>query len=397
MNILFLTMSSNINPDSSGLYNDLISDLAKRNNSVFVVCPIERREKQQTQLKDLGCVKLLKVKTLNLTKSSKIEKGVGQLLMERQYLNAITKFLPSTKFDIILYSTPPITFSKVISYLKRRDNAYTYLLLKDIFPQNAVDLGFIKQGSMLHRYFLKKEKNLYKLSDTIGCMSEANKKYILAHNPEVAERKVEVNPNSIFPKHITYSKTQKNDVRRKYNLPLGKKIFVYGGNLGKPQGISFLIKTIKNTKETDAFFLIVGSGTEFGKLQHFFSHSQPKNAALFNKLPKEDYDALLASCDVGMIFLDNRFTIPNFPSRLLAYLEMKKPILAATDKNTDIGQVIESNNCGYWVESGDINSMKEKIEKLCSVNLHEYQVNCWNLLQREYLVAKSSILILEKV
>ena len=56
---------------------------------------------------------------------------------------------------------------------------------------------------------------------------------------------------------------------------------------------------------------------------------------------REEYDNLVQICDVGLIFLNARFTIPNFPSRLLSYTEIGKPVLAATDENTDIGKIIE--------------------------------------------------------
>lgn len=90
------------------------------------------------------------------------------------------------KFDLIIYSTPPITFQRAVEYVKERDNAQTYLLLKDIFPQNAVDIGILSKNGwkgLIYKYFRKKEKKLYGISDRIGCMSEANCKYILSHNP----------------------------------------------------------------------------------------------------------------------------------------------------------------------------------------------------------------------
>ncbi len=69
---------------------------------------------------------------------------------------------------------------------------------------------------------------------------------------------------------------------------------------------------------------------------------------------------VMAACDVGLIFLDHRFTIPNFPSRILSYMEGKMPVLAATDPNTDVGTVIEEGKFGYWCESND----SEKFVKL---------------------------------
>ena len=87
----------------------------------------------------------------------------------------------------------------MIRFLKERDHCATYLLLKDIFPQNAVDIGLMKEGGFVYKRFRGKEKLLYALSDRIGCMSPANVEYLLAHNPEIAPEKVHVNPNSICP------------------------------------------------------------------------------------------------------------------------------------------------------------------------------------------------------
>jgi glycosyltransferase involved in cell wall biosynthesis len=380
-----------------GIYHDLLNHFTSENHSVYIVTPIERRNKKKTFLQQEGNASLLNVQTLNLTKTNVIEKGLGQIRIEKQFLSAIKKYYKDVAFDLVLYSTPPITFSKVISYIKNKDNAYSYLLLKDIFPQNAVDMKMIKEGGLLHKYFKSKEKTLYEISDTIGCMSEANKEFILKHNNFISKDKVEVNPNSIAPFFINYNEQEKIDIKNKYKIPLDKIIFVYGGNLGIPQGVDFLLETIANLKEPKAHILIVGSGTQFKRIENWFLENKPTNASLISGLPKDEYDALLAACDIGLIFLHKDFTIPNFPSRLLAYLEMKKPILAATDVNTDIGKVIENEKCGYWVESGDNDAMQKKITKLCQSDLNEMAGNGWKLLEREYLVENSYDLITDKI
>jgi len=270
--------------------------------------------------------------------------------------------------------------------------------LKDIFPQNAVDMKLLKKGGFLYNIFRKKEEKLYSISDTIGCMSQANVDFILKHNPTINKNKLEVNPNSILPIEWQISNIEKNKIREKYKLPLTKKILVYGGNLGRPQGLDFLMETIKAVKNNEVFFLIVGDGTEFNRIKKWFEKHQPQNALLLKRLPKEDYDLLLNACDVGLIFLDKDFTIPNFPSRLLPYLEMKTPIIAATDPNSDIGDVIEQHQCGIKVEAGKVDSMLKAIEKMCSeTNLEEMGINAWNLLNEKYTVNHSFELIIEKV
>jgi glycosyltransferase involved in cell wall biosynthesis len=106
----------------------------------------------------------------------------------------------------------------------------------------------------------------------------------------------------------------------------------------------------------------VGSGTEFGKLEDFFREKKPQNMRLMEYLPKEDYDRMVAACDVGMIFLDHRFTIPNFPSRLLSYMQVKIPVLACTDPNTDIGRIIVDGGFGWWNESNDVEAFCRNVQ-----------------------------------
>ena len=283
MKVLFLTMVKINSINERGIYTDLLRKFCKEGHKVFVVCPIERRENKFTHLLETDGSTILNVKTLNLQKTNVIEKGVGILTIEYQYLSAIKKYYKNEKFDLILYSTPPITFSKVINFIKKRDGAYSYLLLKDIFPQNAVDMKMIKKDGLLQKYFVKKEKKLYSLSDTIGCMSPANVDFILTQNPEIERSKVEVNPNSIEPKLFDYSEEQKRVIRNKYGIPVNKKIFVYGGNLGKPQGLEFLLQTIEKSSNEYAFFLIIGDGTEFNKMNSWFKKFKPTNAKLLKR------------------------------------------------------------------------------------------------------------------
>jgi glycosyltransferase involved in cell wall biosynthesis len=195
-------------------------------------------------------------------------------------------------------------------------------------------------------------------------------KFVLKQNPFIQTDTVEVCPNSLEPKEISFTGREKQLIREEYNIPMDKTIFIYGGNLGKPQGIDFLIECLKSNEEKDnSFFLIVGAGTDYHKLSNHFSKEKPQNARLLKQLPKTEFEKLTASCDVGLIFLDNRFTIPNFPSRILSYMQASIPVLAATDVNTDIGSVITDGEFGYWCESGDLNKFNELVDKLCDKDL----------------------------
>jgi glycosyltransferase involved in cell wall biosynthesis len=398
MEIIFLTLVGITDLNERGIYQDLLRKFVKEGHHITIVTPVERRLNIATNYRTENEVSILQVKTFNIQKSNVIEKGIGTLAIEYQFLAAIKRFLKHKRFDLVLYTTPPITFGKVIDYIKKRDKAYSYLLLKDIFPQNAVDMKMMNKDGLLYRYFRKKEKSLYKISDAIGCMSPANVAFVLKDNPEIPKEKVEENPNSIEPIEHTLSQVEKKSIREKYRLPTDKTVFVYGGNLGKPQGIPFLIEILNANTCQDAHFLIVGNGVEYPRLEGWFLQKRPNNATLLKSLPKADYDRLLASCDVGLIFLSKDFLIPNFPSRLLSYLEMGMPVIAATDVNTDIGDIIEKHQCGIKVISGDTYKMNQAIESLLDREKRLVMGGkSWKLLQTHYLVDFSYKIIIDKM
>lgn len=372
MKVLFLSLGRLEDIDAPGIYTDLMREMCANGHDVYVVSSRERRLRKPTILENQSGIHILKVKIGNIKKTNIIEKGLSTLLIEHHYLKAIKQNFSNIKFDLVLYSTPPITFEKVVSFIKNRDNAISYLLLKDIFPQNAVDLNMFKRKSLIHTFFKRKEKRLYLISDFIGTMSPANRDYILAHNTEIDPTTVEICPNTITPINMEISLAEKIRLRKKYNIPFNKVLYIYGGNLGKPQGIDYLIECLKkNEHNAETFILIVGNGTEFKKLKNFFDATNPQNAKLMNELPKDEYDVLANSADVGLIFLDHKFTIPNFPSRLLSYMQASLPVIAATDINTDIGKIIEDNEIGFWNESTDVEAFNNNLLKLTDKNIRE--------------------------
>lgn len=394
MNVIFLTLVRISDIEDRGIYQDLMRKFRNEGHNVYIVTAAERRLGQETSLVDSHGVKILNVKTLNIQKTNIVEKGIGTLLMENQFKSAIKKYLGDVKFDLITYSTPPITFTNVVKYLKRKNpQAISYLQLKDIFPQNAVDMAMFGEKSVFNWYFRKKEKALYKASDFIGCMSPANVKFVLGHNPEIDASRVEVAPNSIELKDNDVLndpgqlEAARLYIRKKYNLPLDKPVFIYGGNLGIPQGIDYLVKCLDANKDrTDCYFVVVGSGTHYGLISEWYDKNQNHNVKLMQALAKSEYDTLVRTCDVGMIFLDHRFTIPNYPSRLLSYLEYKMPVVCATDVNTDIGKIAVENGYGYWCESVKPEDFTVLVDKMLASDMKAMGERGYEFLKQNYLV-----------
>lgn len=395
MNILFLTLLDFDSIQERSIYTDLLREFVKAGHKVYAISPVERKKRQPTHIIRNADATILKLKIGNTQKTNILEKGISTVLIEPIFIKAIKKYFSRIKFDLVLYSTPPITFVGAIEYVKKRDNARSYLLLKDIFPQNAVDMGLMTDSglkSIIYKHFRRQEKKLYAVSDTIGCMSKANLEYILENNKELAPEKVEICPNSIDVVDKSVNAETRRKIREKYGIPQDKTVFVYGGNIGKPQGVPFLVECLEGCKDVDAaFFLIVGDGTEFPVLENYALKSGQNNLKVMRRLPKQDYDTMIGACDVGMIFLDHRFSIPNYPSRILSYMQAKLPVLAVTDTNTDIGKLITEDKFGWWCESDNSESVSQIISNviLNIESLENMGANGYQSLLRNFTASKA--------
>lgn len=366
MNILYLTISPRRNHKT---VKGIIDEFLAHGHSVYVVCPYDIDDIQVPDFKLIDGAYYLFVKSGYPTgKISLVKKVKNFITLDSAFQKAIREAVKTISIDMVLYSTPPITLVNTIKWVKQKYKASSYLMLKDIFPQNAVDLGMLKTHGLMgipYKFFRRKEKKLYEVSDYIGCMSEANVKYVIDHNPEIEKNRVGICVNSYKCKELQQIATA--DVRKQYDIPDDKIVFVYGGNLGKPQGLSFLVDILKSNKEkTDRYFVICGGGNDQDTILHYIKDYTPSNVIFISTLKSDDFDTLMQACDVGMLFLDRRFTIPNFPSRLLSIIQNEKPALAATDVNTDIGEVIMNNGFGWWCESGDLIKFNQYLDEICT-------------------------------
>ena len=156
---------------------------------------------------------------------------------------------------------------------------------------------------------------------------------------------------------------------------------------------------LKNNLDNDsAFFIICGSGSEYYLIENFVNGYSPENVLLVNGLEKDKYDKLVSCCDVGLVVLDYRFTIPNFPSRILSYMENEIPVLVCSDECTDIGMIAAENGFGVYCSSNNTDEFLKAIEQFNFADLvamgkkgRDYLVNnytaeiCYRIIMEESL------------
>ncbi len=356
MKILFLLL----NYKKDNLYGELVREFLDKGHDIYVATILERKYKINTNLNEINGIKILQIRSGNMFETNFIEKGLTSLSCGYLFKKNIKKYFDNIEFNLVIYHTPPITFGSVIKWLKEKYDVKSYLILRDIFPQNAKDLGIIK-NKFIFNFFRKKEKQLYEYSDYIGCMSSGNINFIKNNNPEVQSSKLHILRN--WGKIKEQIKTNRQMIRQKYSYNSDDFIVVFGGNMGKPQALSFLLKLAEHTQDIKNIkYLLVGKGNERDGLKKIALEKQLKNIRFIDFVPREEYELLISACDIGIVSLSSCFTIPNIPSKTIDYFKLSLPILAFTDKNTDYPIILEKESKGGLAcLYGDINSAREKL------------------------------------
>ena len=362
MRFLYAAISYPDVAKNTNMYTMLVRELVELNHEVRVIAPIFDGVTRETIE---GGVPVLRVKSGPIFNTNLILKGLNTLWLNPRYKRAIKQAWPDWSMDWVITSTPPITLSPFIQGLKIRCNARLYLILRDIFPQNAKDLSMIKDP-FLFAYFRQRERHLYRISDIIGCMSPGNIEFLCKQDPNTfGANKLTYLPNWTRPTNRLAQQQPKNSFRKRFNLE-GKFIALFGGNFGKPQKIEFVLDLAHRVKHlSDVVFCLIGDGTEKERIRQLVHSRGLDNVPVLDRLPREEYQSLVHEADIGMVNLSEKFTIPNIPSRTLGYWDASLPVLAATDRHTDLNKnFLEKYNAGLWAETGKLEDYYSQFMRL---------------------------------
>ncbi|MDP4678765.1 MAG: glycosyltransferase family 4 protein [Cyclobacteriaceae bacterium] len=343
---------------SFNMYTILVEEFVNHGHEVTVVAPGNGKKGICVE----NGIPVLRVQTLPIKNVPNYLKGISNVLLPFQFERALNQFYKEKSFDLIISPTPPITLVDLAAKLKRKFEARFYLVLRDIFPQNAVDLGFMKKEGLLHRYFRRKEAKLYREADYIGCMSQGNIDYIKKHNPEVSAEKLHELKN--YQKPYEGFGSDSDFIKKKYRIT-DKFVVVFGGNMGKPQQLENVLALAESVIQIpDIVFLLLGEGVQMNKIEAEAKAKGLTNINIQRTIPKQEYQDLLSVCDVGLISLHKDFTIPNIPSKALDYFNVGIPVLASLDSATDFGKILDEEQCGLWSYSGEQNNLIKNLNNL---------------------------------
>lgn len=293
--------------------------------------------------------------------------------------------LAAQKWDGVAWYAPSIFHGPLVSALKRASGCKGYLIIRDIFPEWAVDMGLMGRG-LPYRFFDAVARYQYSVADIIGVQTPGNEAYFKSWK-EQPGRRLEVLQNWLDKPAQLPCTIRVNETRL-----AGRKVFVYAGNMGIAQGMDVLLDLAEKLRDReDVGFLFVGRGSEAPRLARVAQSRQLDNVLFCDEIHPDEIPDLYAQCSVGIVALDPRHKSHNIPGKFLTYMQSGLPVLANVNAGNDLANLIRGERVGQVCESNKLDELLQLATGLLSQvdSDNELPARCRQLFDRQFSVQQA--------
>ena len=364
---------------------DLSREFAVQGHALTVLLPSPDQQEPWV-LKKMDGVQVLRLKAPRTKGISYIRRTLGELLMPFSMLRQFRKSpLASERWAGVVWYAPSIFHGPLASALKKSSDCKGYLIIRDIFPEWAVDMELMGQG-LPYWFFDMVARYQYSVADVIGVQTPGNRGYFDRWQKQPG-RKLEVLQNWLGkPAQVRCS------IRVSETPLAGRKVFVYAGNMGVAQGMDILLDLAEKYRgRTDVGFLFVGRGSDAVRLKTSAKDRKLNNVLFYDEIHPDEIPDLYAQCSVGIVALDPRHKSHNIPGKFLTYMQSGLPVLANVNAGNDLAQMIRDDQVGQVCENNQVENFLQLAHMLLAQIESDDQLpaRCRSLFQREFAVEKT--------
>lgn len=357
---------------ASHLMLELAEELQHRGHSVTVITTWPEYNLDQDQDKKSfneyeieNGIPVIRVKTLPHHNVNYIVRALSQLLMPLQFLLKLRKY--KIEPDAVIIYSPPLPLALVGSWLRRK-NVRILLNVQDLFPQNAIDLGILKNKAQI-KFFQAIEHYAYRTADVVTVHSEGNRKMVLKQYPEL-DSKLRLLHNWVdIDHHATHTDNEDHgtvDFRKKWNITQ-KYVAVFAGVMGPSQYLELILYVAEQLQDlTDLLFLFVGDGKEKENLIAIAKNKNLNNVRFEGFISRDVYPDLLAISSIGLVCLSPQNKTPVVPGKILGHMAAGIPVVAFLHTASDGHQLVKDASCGISVFSNDWNACASTLRNFMS-------------------------------
>ncbi len=361
---------------------DLAREFARQGHALTVLLPAAEQE-QDWRLEQTDGVRVLRLKAPRTKDIGYVRRTIGEFLMPFAMRRNLRRSpLADEQWDGVLWYAPSIFHGPLANSLKKPSGCKGYLIIRDIFPEWAVDMGLMGRG-LPYRFFAAVARYQYGVADVIGVQTTGNLGYFSRWQRKPG-RKLEVLQN-----WLDKPAGARCPIRVEDTALAGRKIFVYAGNMGVAQGMDILLELAAAlAPRADVGFLFVGRGSDVPRLKAAAGSRGLANVLFFDEIDPDQIPDLYAQCHAGIVALDPRHKSHNIPGKFLTYMQSGLPVLANVNPGNDLAQMIRTEQVGQVCESNDAAELAALAGRLLEQAAGDAALpaRCRELFEREFSV-----------
>jgi colanic acid biosynthesis glycosyl transferase WcaI len=260
--------------------------------------------------------------------------------------------------DYLLVESPPLFLGLTAMWLAWLKRTKMIFNVSDLWPESAVRLGAVRQGSWPHKVAAVIESSCYHHAWLVTGQSRSIVADVKARFPAVQTYHLSNGADtSVFT-------PARRDVSVHDTIAEDRgTVVLYAGLHGLAQGLDQLLASAERLTDEDVRFVLVGDGPEKSSLMADAARRGLANVTFLDPRPLREIPALLASADIIVVLLKTEI-LGAVPSKLYEAMASGRPlVLVASGEAAD---VVREHDAGIVVEPGDIKGITRAIQLLRS-------------------------------
>lgn len=282
-----------------------------------------------------------------------------------QRVQAFTKFALQAvhlgrrikKPDLVWGVSTPLTAAWAAEKVARYHRVPFIFEVQDLWPEFPVQMGAIP-FKPLQRQLYQLERNLYRQAAHIIPLSPDMEAYISGLGISPAKITTLVNGTEIPEIPVSHA----DIAALVYGFGLtGKQMVLYAGTYGRANDIPMLVETARLLQDNSCIsFVFTGQGYDEPLLQK--AAATLPNILLLPPQPRHQVFRLFAAATVSVVsFIDLPVLKANSPGKLFDSMAVGTPVVVTNAGWTK--QLVEANNCGWYVPAGDAQALAASLVK----------------------------------
>lgn len=318
------------------LFRDILEGLLKKGHSVTRIAAVEREE--DTDYAMGLSTEDIPVKRKAAAHGNIITRYLNDSLTALAMARRLRKLDGDVLFEDACYAS-----HFTVRAAKRR-GMQVVTMLQDVWPDNAVQSGLLREGSLLYRFFEHFQRYVYRNSHRLICISHDMKAFLVSKG--VPEEKITVIYNWGYTDETVDIPWEENAFVKKYDLSEDVFYPIYAGNIGRMQNVELVLRAAQRLRDRqDIRFLIIGAGARKDAIVKMAEEMQLSNVEFLPFQPSELATSIYSAAGVNLIPLVPGGVKTALPSKTGVVLSCGRPAIFAFGRDCAFTAMLDGTGC----------------------------------------------------